>query len=159
MLTALLLQLLILLQIDVVAKIVDSNPWNFYTKNRSSSALWLFFRTFFAFLEAEWHRFLISILAWMFHFFLCVEWLQLSIVSFKSFHASFFISVVFICVKIQTRKEDFGFKNFALSFMYRFYILLGFFSFRILFPFWCWSLTIAWSIHRCRLMCCVCSSS
>ena len=39
--------MLILLQIDVVAKIFDPNPWNFYTKNRSLSALWIFFQNYY----------------------------------------------------------------------------------------------------------------
>ena len=39
--------MLILLQIDVVAKIIDPNPWNFYTKNRSLCALWNFFQNYF----------------------------------------------------------------------------------------------------------------
>ena len=41
------LKMFILLQFDVVAKIFDSNPWNFYIKNRSSSAFWIFFQNFF----------------------------------------------------------------------------------------------------------------
>ena len=39
--------MLILLQIDVVAKIFDPNPWNFYRKNRSFSALLNFFQYYF----------------------------------------------------------------------------------------------------------------
>ena len=45
--------MLILLQIDIMAKVFDPDPWNFYTKNRSSSAPWIFFQNFFAFFEAE----------------------------------------------------------------------------------------------------------
>ena len=41
------LKMFILLQFDVVAKIFDSNPWNFYIKNRSSSAFCIFFQNFF----------------------------------------------------------------------------------------------------------------
>ena len=40
-------EMLILFQIDVVAKIFDPDPWNFYTKNRSLSALWIFFQNYF----------------------------------------------------------------------------------------------------------------
>ena len=61
----LLLQMLISFQIDVVAQIFNPNPWNLYTKNRSLRALWIFFHNFFfAFIEEEWRRFLISNLAW-----------------------------------------------------------------------------------------------
>ena len=43
----LLCEMLILFQIDVVAKIFDPDPWNFYTKNRSLSALWIFFQNYY----------------------------------------------------------------------------------------------------------------
>ena len=47
MLKELLLKMLILLQSYVVAKIFDPNPWNFYTKNWSLSALWILFQNYF----------------------------------------------------------------------------------------------------------------
>ena len=56
--------MLILLQIDVVAKIFDPNPWNFYTKIGAEVLFKTSFRTIFACIETRWYRFLISILAW-----------------------------------------------------------------------------------------------
>ena len=41
------LWILVLLQINIVAKILTSDQWFFYIKNRSLSALWIFFQNFF----------------------------------------------------------------------------------------------------------------
>ena len=54
--------MLLFLQIDVVAKIFDPNPWNFNTKNRSLSALWIFFSELF--LHFKKQNGIVSILAW-----------------------------------------------------------------------------------------------